>query len=109
MSTAPQPVPKPRRPRRPRDEMEVFGSFVPWKNPAAVYSYGVSMAALTPVLGLVLGPIAIILGVIGLVWYRRRPEVLGKNFALAGIIMGTLNALFNAAGVWCVGRGLGWW
>lgn len=109
MTATPQPIPKPRRPRRPRDEMEVFGKFIPWKNPAAVYSYGVSIAALTPVLGLVLGPVAVVLGVAGLIRVRRRPETLGKNFAVAGLLVGSLSTLFNAAGVWCVGRGLEWW
>src|SRR5687768_8411270 len=109
MTATPAPVPKPRPPRRPRVEMEVFGSFTPWKNPAAVYAYAVGLAALTPVVGLVLGVVAIGLGVVGWVRYRRRPDVRGGNFAVAGIVLGLLNTLFNAAGVWCVGRGLGWW
>ena len=109
MTATPAPAPKPRRPRRPRVEMEVFGSFTPWKNPAAVYAYAVSLAALTPVLGIALGPVAVGLGLIGLIRVRRRPEVQGTNFAVAGIILGTLNTLLNAAGLWCVGRGLGWW
>jgi hypothetical protein len=89
--------------------MDRFGSFTPWKNPAAVYAYAVSLAALTPVVGLALGPVAIVLGLVGLWRRRRRPEVLGTNFALAGIILGALNTLLNAAGVWCIGHGLGWW
>ena len=110
MTATPAPAPKPRsRPRRPRDEMEVFGSFVPWKNPMAVYAYGVGLAALVPVLGVVLGPVAIALGLVGLVIARRRPEVRGTNFAVAGVILGALNTLLNAAGVWCIGRGLDWW
>jgi hypothetical protein len=109
MTATPIPPAKPRRPRRPRVEMDVFGSFTPWKNPAAVYAYAVSLAALTPVVGVVLGLVAIVLGLVGL-WRRRRwPEVQGANFALAGIVLGALNTLFNGAGVWCVGRGLGWW
>jgi hypothetical protein len=108
-SPPPTDPPKPRKPRRPRDESEVFGSFTPWKNPAAVYGYYVSLAALTPALGLALGPIAILLGIIGLVHRGLRPNVLGGNFALAAILLGTLNTLLNAAGWWCVGRGLGWW
>lgn len=111
MSTAPPPTdpPKPRKPRRPRTESEVFGSFVPWKNWAAVYSYGVGLAALTPMVGIVLGPLAVLLGLIGFVHRRLRPKVHGTNFAVAGIILGLLNTTFNALGVWCVGRGLDWW
>jgi uncharacterized membrane protein len=109
MTTTPEPAPKPRRPRRPRVEMEVFGSFTPWKNPAAVYAYAVSLAALTPVVGAVLGPVAIALGVVGFVRFRLRREVRGANFAVAGMILGAVNTLLNAAGVWCIGRGLNWW
>ena len=111
MSAVPPPTdpPKPRKPRRPRVESEVFGSFTPWKNPAAVYGYAVSLAALTPVLGLALGPIAILLGIAGLIHRQLRPQVEGANFAIAAIILGTLNTLLNGAGLWCIGRGVGWW
>jgi hypothetical protein len=107
--------PPPRRPTtrrrapRPRVESDVFGSATPWKNPAAVFAYAVSLAALTPLLGLALGPVAVVLGLIGLVHRRLNPKVHGTNFCVAGIILGTLSTLFNAAGVWCVGRGMGWW
>ena len=101
--------PKSRKPRRPRVESEIFGSFTPWKNPTAVYAYGVGLAALTPVLGVVLGPLAVVLGLIGLIYRRLRPKVHGTNFAVAAIILGTLNTGLNAAGIWCIGRGMGWW
>jgi hypothetical protein len=100
--------PKPRPPRRPRGD-DVFGSSIPWKNPAAVYAYAVSVAALTPMLGLALGPVAVLLGVAGLIHRRLRPKVHGTNFAVAAILLGTLNTALNAAGVWCIGRGVGWW
>jgi hypothetical protein len=111
MTAAPPPKDptKHRKPRRPRTESEVFGSFVPWKNPTAVYSYGVGLAALMPVLGVVLGPIAVLLGLIGFVHRRLRPKVHGTNFAVAGIVLGLLNTALNALGIWCVGRGLRLW
>ena len=88
--------------------MEVFGSFVPWKNPTAVYAYGVGLAALVPVLGVVLGPVAIALGLVGLVVVRRKPEVRGDQLRRRGVILGALSTLLNAAAVWCIGRGLNW-
>jgi hypothetical protein len=114
MTAAREPVPaanphKPRPPRRRRVESEIFGDFTPWKNPAAVYAYYVSLAALIPVVGLVLGPIAIVLGLIGLIRLRLRPEVFGANFVFAGILLGVLNTFLNALGLWCVGHGLGRW
>ena len=87
----------------------MFGSFTPWTNPAAVYGYGVAIASLIPGIGLLLGPIAVFLGVIGLIHRRLRPKVHGTNFAVAAMIAGSLNTLFNTAGIWCIGRGVGWW
>jgi len=102
-----QPTSTPAKPRRPRrrellDDSGVFGSFTPWKNPAAVYSYAVSLAGLTPVLGLVLGPAAIVLGLVGRARFRRNPEIRGLSFIRAGMVLGTLDFLFNVAGVTCI-------
>jgi hypothetical protein len=105
--SAPSP-PRPRRPRRPRDDGETFGQFVPRQNPAAVYAYAVAVAGITPVLGAVLGPVAVVLGAFGWVHYKRRPEVEGINFAVGGIVLGTLDAILNLAGLWCIARGVGW-
>lgn len=105
------PPPKKRRPRS-RDLAaagEVFGDFTPWRNPASVYAYVVSLVALIPFLGLVLGPIAILLGVIGWIKRRRDPTIRGGNFATAGIVLGSIALVFNAVGTACITHGLGWW
>jgi hypothetical protein len=103
--------PKKRRPRS-RDLAaagEVFGDFTPWRNPAAVYSYVASLFGLVPIAGLVLGPIAIALGVIGRIRLHRQPEVRGGNFAGAGIILGSIDSVLNAVGIAMITHGLGWW
>jgi hypothetical protein len=101
---------KPRRSRRREliDDSGVFGSFTPWKNPAAVYAYAVALAGMTPVLGLVLGPTAVILGLVGEARLRRNPEIKGLSFVRAGIVLGTLDFIVNVAGVTCIAIGLGW-
>jgi hypothetical protein len=107
---ADRPAPRPRRPRR-RDIVEeggVFGSFTPWKNPPAVYAYTVALIGMTPVLGLVLGPVAVGFGLAGLVRFRRDPEVKGASFVRAGIVIGALDFVVNAAGLACIAKGLGW-
>src|SRR5437870_4183271 len=93
------PNPKPRRPRRREliDEGGVFGSFTPWKNPAAVYAYAVALAGMTPILGLVLGPAAIVFGLVGRARLRRNPEIKGLGFIHAGIAIGTLDFVVNVA------------
>jgi hypothetical protein len=96
--------PKPRRPRRREliDESGVFGSFTPWRNPPAVYAYAVALAGMTPVLGLVLGPTAIVLGLVARARFRRNPEIKGLSFARAGIVIGTLDFVVNVVGVTCI-------
>ena len=80
----------------------MFGSFTPWKNPAAVYAYAVALAGMTPVLGLGLGPTAIVMGLVGQARLRRNPEIRGLNFIRAGIVLGTLDLIVNVAGVTCI-------
>src|SRR5207245_8945408 len=100
------PAAKPRRPRRRErlDEGGVFGSFTPWKNPPAVYAYAVALAGMTPVLGLVLGPAAVVLGLIGQARLRRDREIKGLSFISAGIILGTLEFVVTVAGVTFIAR-----
>lgn len=99
----------PGRNRRNRDANEVFGDFTPRRNPAALYSYRCSLYGLAPIAALVLGPIAIGLGMLGLSRHKRDPGIKGRNFAAAGIILGSLSLATNVAGIACIGHGLGWW
>jgi hypothetical protein len=111
MSKTPDAAPRKRRPRS-RDLAaagEVFGDFTPWRNPSAVYSYVTSLIGLTPILGLILGPLAVALGFRGRAQLRRNPDVRGGNFAAAGMILGSIDFFFNLAGLACLGHGLGWW
>jgi hypothetical protein len=100
---------RPRRPRPGREDGETFGQLTPWQNPAAVYAYYVGLAGLMPVVGAMLGLAALLLGLTGLIRVRRRPEIEGTNFAVAGIALGALEVVFNVAGVWCLGHGMEWW
>ena len=103
-------APKKRKPRnRDLGDAEVFGDFTPRRNPAAVKSYAFSLYGLVPVLGLILGPIAIVLGILGHRRHRRDPSIKGRNFAAAGIIIGSLTVVTNVAGIACIGHGMGWW
>jgi hypothetical protein len=112
--TAPAPANQPPKKRRARSRNlaaagDVFGDFTPRRNPVAVRSYVTALYGLTPLLGLVLGLVAIALGVIGLKRQRLNPDVGGANFATAGIVIGTIDLIFNTAGIACLTRGLGWW
>lgn len=70
---------------------------IPYKNGAALAGYYVSIAALIPVLGLVLGPVAIVLGVLGIRARSRNPAVHGLAHAWVAIILGSLVVLGHIA------------
>lgn len=112
--TASSPANQPPKKRRPRSRDlaaagEVFGDFTPWRNRPAVYSYIISLYGLVPLAGLLLGPVAILLGVVGWIRNRRQPDIRGGNFAAAGMVLGSIDLLFNAVGLALIARGLGWW
>jgi len=87
------------RPRRRRDDDDVTedatGGLIPYKNPSALISYYIGILSLIPVLGLVLGPTAIILGVKGLQYRNAHPKARGTAHAIIGIVLGTLATLGN--------------
>lgn len=61
---------------------------IPYKNGAALAAYYLAVFSLIPLVGLLLGFIAFILGIIGLKARNRRPEIHGTAHAWIGIIMG---------------------
>lgn len=80
---------------RRRDEPR-GGSSKPKKkeNPTATVSYYLGLVGLVPCLGAVLGPLAILLGIIGLV-QAADPAVGGKGKAKSGIWFGVIALLVN--------------
>lgn len=61
---------------------------IPYRNGAALTAYYLGIFAFIPVLGILLGAAAFVLGVIGLKARQRRPEIHGSVHAWIGIIIG---------------------
>src|SRR5687768_16705809 len=74
---------------------DATGGIIPYKNPAALTAYYVGIFALFPCLALLLGPIAVVLGVIGFNRYRQTPIISGAVHAWIGIILGGGSFLLN--------------
>jgi hypothetical protein len=68
-----------------------FAKVVPYRNGAALGAYYCGVFGLIPVLGFVLGPIAFILGIIGLMKAKKNPKAHGTGHAIAGIILGIVD------------------
>lgn len=63
-------------------------------NPLATVAYVLGLIGLVPCLGAVLGPVAMLLGVLGLV-QARNPDVGGKGQAKSGLWFGLLAVVIN--------------
>jgi hypothetical protein len=63
---------------------------IPYRNKTALIAYYCGIFAFIPVLNFVLGPIALLLGSIGLVKARKNPNAHGTGHAIAAILCGIL-------------------
>ena len=75
-------------------------------NVRALTAYRYAVYGLIPIVGLILGPAAIIWGILGLRYYRTAPPDRGIGHARAAIILGLLELLTNAIGLALIGIGL---
>jgi hypothetical protein len=69
---------------------DATGGIIPYKNPQALIAYYCGVFSLIPCIGLILGPVAMFLGVSGLRNSRKNPLVRGQVHAWIGIVLGSL-------------------
>lgn len=87
------------RPRRSRRDIrrdpagEAVSTIIPYKNGRALIAYYLGVFSLIPCAGALLGPAALILGILGLRYVRAHPKAKGTGHAIAGIILGGLTTL----------------
>ena len=88
---APDSVLWPQELPRPTPQIHSTSSaMIPTDNPQALWSYYIGIFAIVPVLGVVMGPTALIMGIKGLNVFRENPAVRGKTHAWIGIGCGIL-------------------
>lgn len=71
------------------------GGVIPYKNIPALVGYYLGVFSLIPILGLLLGPAAVILGIIGFRAYLKVPRKRGQVHAWVAIILGGLTLIGN--------------
>lgn len=64
------------------------GGIIPLKNGKALAAYYCGVFSLIPGIGCVLGPVAIVLGIMGFMYANENPEAGGKGHAITGIVVG---------------------
>lgn len=74
---------------------DTTGGLIPYKNPNALAGYYCGVGALIPCFGLILGPVALVLGCKGLSYYKANPIMKGAAHAWVAIVLGSLSSLVN--------------
>jgi hypothetical protein len=72
-----------------------LSGIIPYRNPPALVGYYISVVSLIPGFALAFGPIAIILGIVGLRKHKTDPRVKGTAHAIVAIGLGSLTTLAN--------------
>ena len=78
-----QPVPK----------GDATGGVIPYKNPTALIGYYLGVFSLIPIIGVLLGIPAFILGILGLKAKKAHPEVKGSVHAVVAILLGAISTI----------------
>src|SRR5262249_41662856 len=98
-----------RRPAREADEAEAdreegegdddggVSTLIPYKNGMALAAYYCGIFGLIPVVGLLLGPLAMLFGMLGLRKALQMPQSKGTGHAIAGIILCVFDLLAQVA------------
>ena len=87
---------RPRRRQRARPEDDdALAGIIPYKNGMALAAYYCGVFGLIPCVGLILGPLSIIFGIMGLRKVRDNPQARGTGHAITGIVLGSLEVLGN--------------
>ncbi|HZV06439.1 MAG TPA: zinc-ribbon domain-containing protein [Gemmataceae bacterium] len=74
---------------------EAVSTIIPYKNGRALIAYYLGVFSLIPCAGLLLGPAALVLGILGLRYVKAHPTAKGTGHAIAGIVLGGLTTLGN--------------
>lgn len=81
----------------PQPQGDATGGLIPYKNPPALTAYYLGVFSLIPLLGAILGPAAVIMGMLGLRKRKSHPQCRGAGHAWVGILLGGLSAAAHAA------------
>jgi hypothetical protein len=75
------------------DLAEVASVLIPYRNARALAAYYCGVFGLIPCVGSLLGPVALVLGILGLRYRNRNPAAHGAGHAITGIVLGSLEVI----------------
>jgi hypothetical protein len=113
--------PKPVKRRRPADYDDDYDddradydddpvqTIVPYKNVRALLAYYCGIFSLIPIAGFLIGPAAILLGILGYRYGSKNPSAKGAGHAVAGIVFGVIGVILSVVVCYFVMRyAFGW-
>ena len=71
-----------------QNQGDATGGLIPYKNPKALISYYLGIAALLPIIGFPFGIASFVLGILGLKARKANPAIKGSVHAWIGILFG---------------------
>lgn len=81
--------------RAPMADEGPMAVMIPYRNPQALIGYYTAIGSLIPVVGAIAGPVAIVLGIMGIRNYQRDPRVRGLTHSWVAIIGGVIGILIS--------------
>ena len=79
--------------RKPAKKRGALETLVPLKNGLALASYYCGVFSLIPAIGFILGPVAIVLGILGINKAKKNPRVAGAGHAITWIVLGIIGII----------------
>ena len=77
------------------EQGDATGGVIPYKTPHAITAYYLGIFSIIPILGFILGAVALALGISGLRQRKKRPIIRGAVHAWIGIVCGGLSVLVH--------------
>jgi hypothetical protein len=72
-----------------------LSTLIPYKNGRALAAYYIGVFSLIPIAGLILGPLALLFGALGILYVRKNPTAKGTAHAVVGLILGAMTTVAN--------------
>lgn len=84
---------------------EAASTIIPYRNIPALVGYYLAVFSLLPCAALVLGPAAVVLGIIGFSKVRKNPTAKGTAHAWTAIILGGVTTIANVVAIILINQG----
>jgi hypothetical protein len=92
--------------RKVRRRSGAVEKFIPYRNTMALVAYYLGVFGLIPGVGILLGPLALILGILGLRDFMTRENAGGIGHAVTGIVLGVIAIVEQVVLIVLIQRGV---